>query len=199
MRNNTIIPTFYIAHTFNQRHFVRDELIPKLQAIGIKTLNPFYKPDGSYKSNRPEVELADELERKYKQNPEKAKRFIRRVKTNYEDIVDTDLDMIHSADGIIAYMPNSSTGTTCEIWTCGGVFGWLAKRGYTLPVFMDKPVFLITTSERLLMHPWIKYACENGGVFKTSRALLMYLKKGLPNLKVIIREQRKRSKNKFRV
>lgn len=199
MKNNIIKPTFYIAHTFNQRHFVRDELVPVLQKIGIKTMNPFYNEDGSYKASRPEVELADELELKYKQNPEKAKRFIRRVKTNYTDIVDMDLDMIDTADGIIAYMPTSSTGSTCEIWTCGGVFRWLAKRGFTLPRFMDKPVFLITSGDRLLMHPWIKYAVEDGGVFKTPRALLRYLKKEFPNLKVLIREQRKRGKVKNRV
>jgi len=179
LRNNknTIKPVFYIAHTFNQRHFVRDELVPKLQALGIRTMNPFYREDGSHKSNRPEVELADELEEKYKENPERAKKFIRRLKKNFDDIVDTDLDMIFTADGIIAYMPNSSTGTTCEIWTCGGIFEWLAKRGIVLPIFMDRPVFLITTSERLHMHPWIKYAVADGGIFKTPRSLLILLKK----------------------
>lgn len=192
MKNTDIKPKFYIAHTFNQRHFVRDKLVPKLQAIGIVTLNPFYEEDGSFKSNRPEVELADELEMKYKEDAEKAKRFIRKVKTGYENIVDTDLDIIYNCDGIIAYMPDSSTGTTCEIWTCGGVFRWLAKRGHILPILLDKPVFLITTNERLHMHPWIKYTVEDGGIFKTLTSLIKHLKKELPNIKVIVRERRKR-------
>lgn len=192
MKNNNGKLIFYIAHTFSTRHFVRDILCPALQKIGIETMNPFYESDGSYKSSRPEVELADELEEKYKQNPEKAKRFISKVKTHYENIVDTDLDMIFDADGIIAYMPKSSTGTTCEIWTCGGIFEWLAKRGFVIPIFLDKPVFLITTDGRLLMHPWIKYACVK--VFKTHTSLIRFLKGEIPDLKVIARERRKRSK-----
>ena len=183
-------PIFYIAHTFSERIFVRDKLIPKLQKMGFATLNPFYNPDGSWKKGRPEVNMADQMAEGGIE-PERAAKFIKRVRANYENIVDTDLDLIYKADGIIAYMPEGSTGSTCEIWTCGGVFKWLEKRGHVnhaLEQFMGKPVFLITTSSRLLMHPWIKYACRK--VVRSPRTLLKYLKDEMPRLRSELKQRR---------
>jgi len=182
VRNKKYSPIFYIAHTFGERHFVRDELIPKLQKLGIKTLNPFYNPDGSWLERRPEVKSAD-------QGGESLE-WKRIVKARSVDIVDTDLDLIREADGIIAYMPEGSTGTTCEIFTCGGVFKWLNKVGYSLEEFMNKPVFLVTTSSRLLMHPWIKYATRK--VYRSHRTLLSYLKKEMPRLRAELKERREK-------
>lgn len=191
-RNRKFKPKFYIAHTFGERIFVRDKLIPKLQKLGIETVNPFYNPDGSWKDNRPEVRMADQMAEGGIE-PERATKFIKRVRSNYENIVDTDLDLIYDADGVICFMPEGSTGSTCEIWTCGGVFKWLEKRGYVnhlLEQFLGKPVFLITTSSRLLMHPWIKYACR--GVFRSPRTFLTFLKGEMPRLRSELRRRREK-------
>lgn len=181
-KNKRYCPVFYVAHTFGERIFVRDELIPKLQKLGIKTLNPFYNSDGSWKESRPEIKSADQGG----ESPE----WKRIVKSRSVDIVDTDLDLIREADGIIAYMPEGSTGTTCEIFTCGGVFKWLSKVGYPLKEFMNKPVFLVTTSSRLLMHPWIKYATRK--IYRNYKSLLKYLKKEMPRLRAELKERRER-------
>jgi hypothetical protein len=181
-KNDKFRPTFYIAHTFSERHFIRDELIPKLHKLGCDTLNPFYEPDGSWKEGRPEIKAAD--------LGGMDARWAKIVKSRSMDIVETDLDLIRAADGIIAYMPEGSTGTTCEIWTCGGIFKWLEKIGYPIKEFLDKPVFLITTSSRLLMHPWIKYATGFGGVYRSPRSFFYHFKKGLPRLRQRLRERR---------
>lgn len=181
-RNKKYRPLFYIAHTFGERIFVRDKLIPSLHKIGVRTRNPFYNSDGSWKKSRPEIKIADQTG--------ESPKWKRTVKLRSEDIVETDLDLIREADGVIAYMPEGSTGTTCEIWFCGGTFKWLKKIGYPVEEFLDKPVFLITTSSRLLMHPWIKYATRK--VFRCHGALLKYLKKEMPRLRTELRERRER-------
>lgn len=193
-RNKKYRSIFYIAHTFSERIFVRDKLIPRLHKLGIETINPFYESDGSWKESRPEVRMADQMAEGGIE-PERAAKFIKRVRANYENIVDTDLDLIYKSDGIICYMPEGSTGSTCEIWTCGGVFKWLEKRGYMnhmLEQFMGKPVFLITTSSRLLMHPWIKYACRK--VFRSPSAFLKYLKVEMPRLRSELKRRREKIK-----
>ena len=185
-------PIFYIAHTFSERHFVRDELVPALHRLGINTLNPFYEPDGSWKEDRPEIRIADagKMVMPYKQKDSTHRKWVKTVKARSLDIVETDMDLIQQADGIIAFMPDGSTGTTCEIWTCGGIFRWLKKMGYSLPEFEDKPVFLVTQSARLLMHPWIKYATRK--VFRDEKRLLRYLRRVMPRLRVELRDRRKR-------
>jgi len=180
-KKNLYKPAFYIAHTFSERIYVRDELIPALHRLGIRTLNPFYNPDGTWKESRPEIKLADE--------GGLSPKWAKTVRSRSVDIVETDLDLIRQADGIIAYMPEGSTGTTCEIWTCGGVFKWLETIGYDLPEFQGKPVFLVTTSSRLQMHPWIKYSTKR--IFKDEKKLLKYLKKEMPRLRVKLEERRK--------
>jgi len=177
-------PIFYVAHTFSERHHIRDKVIPELQKLGIETVNPFYEKDGSWKKNRPEVKLADELGR----DAEAMEIFTSKVVNRHENIVETDLDLIRSVDGIIAFMPEGSTGTTCEIWTCGGIFKWLAKRGYPMKEFLGKPVFLVTTTTRLFTHPWIQYACVR--VFRTERGLIGYLKRELPRIRQQVEDRR---------
>jgi len=189
-KNKKINPVFYIAHTFGERFFVRDELIPALQKLGIKTINPFYEADGGWKENRPEVKLADELEHGGGIEAEKTLKFIRQIKANYLNIVNTDLNLIREADGLVAYMPESSTGTTCELWSCGGIFKWLAEIGYPIPEFLNKPVYLITSSRRLFSHPWIRYSTVK--VFRNKTSLIKYLKKELPRIRIIVKDRRER-------
>lgn len=162
---------FYIAHTFEERQWVRDEFIPALQKMGIETVNPFYNADGSYKEGRPEVRLADEIGMKG--------RFWAAVKKKHANIVEVDLGLIDGCNGVIAFMAEGTTGTTCEIFYTGGVFKWLASqkkipKKYLKP-FLGKYVFLVTTNSRLLKHPWLNYTCTR--IFKTSRSLRRYLKK----------------------
>jgi len=162
---------FYIAHTFEERHFVRDDFIPAIQAMGIETVNPFYEVDGSYKKDRPEVKIADEMGM--------TGRFWAAVKKKHHNIVEIDLSLIDGCTGIIAFMAEGTTGTTCEIFYAGGVFQWLVSQKkipmkYLKP-FLGKYVFLVTQNSRLLKHPWLGYACTK--IFKTPKSLRRYLKK----------------------
>lgn len=174
-------PVFYIAHTFTERHFVRDKLVPRIQKLGCTTINPFYEADGSWKPSRPEIKLADE-------SGESAA-WVKLVKSRTLDIVTTDLSVIDKSDGIIAFMPKGSAGTTCEIWTCGGIFKWLKSLGYDLPRFQGKVTYLITSSPRLLMHPWMKYGTNR--VFKSHESFLKYLEKSMPRLRQKLYDRRK--------
>lgn len=185
MKTKKSKPVFYIAHTFSERHHVRDKIIPELQKLGIETVNPFYEKNGAWKENRPEVKLADELGR----DAEAMEIFTSKIVSKHENIVETDLDLIRSVDGIIAFMPEGSTGTTCEIWTCGGIFKWLAKRGYVMKEFLGKQVFLVTTTTRLFTHPWIQYACVK--VFRNERGLINHLKCEMPRIRQLVEERRK--------
>jgi len=187
-RNKKYYPSFYIAHTFGCRHYVRDEFIPKLQKLGIRTINPFYNSDGSWRESRPEIKFADQIEENNDIPAEITKRFTRKVMKNYEAIVENDLKFIREADGIIAYMPEGSTGTSIEIWTCGGMFKWLAKIGYPIDEFLGKKVFLVTHSSRLLTHPWLKYSTVK--IFRTSEQLFKYLKKNLSRISQELKERR---------
>ena len=115
----------YLAHTFKHRQFIRDVLTPKVNAVGIRTRNPFYETDGSTK--RPEVELADkadiqgmstsDIAKEADQDKEKEK-WIRMVRLNNKHIVQRDLHFINQTDITIAYLTEISAGTCCEIfWT----------------------------------------------------------------------------------
>lgn len=186
-RNSKFKPTFYIAHTFGERHYIRDVLIPKLLKLGINTRNPFYNPDGTWKKKRLEIKIAD--------TGGESLEWVKTVKSRSVDIVDTDLDLIFlGGDGIIAYMPEGSTGTTCEIWSGGGMFKWILKRNLIpkeyMELFLNMPVFLVTASSRLFMHPWIKYATVK--VFKTETGLINYLKREMPRLRILLKERRER-------
>ena len=183
-------PRFYLAHTFSQRHVVRDVLMPALQKLGITCYNPFYNSDGSWRENRPEVKMADYYELEKKMPPSEVREFILQLKRNYIDIVTGDLDLIRKADGIIAFTIEGSFGTCIEIFICGGLFKWLDMIGYHLPEFMDKPVFLITPSTSLKNHPWIRFAVTK--TFNTIDECVKWMKRNLPRLRQRLEERRRK-------
>lgn len=157
-------PVFYIAHTFEIREYVRDVLTPRLHELGIETMNPFYNPDGSWREDRPEIKVADQegQSQKWKNTVEKRK----------DNIVENDLEMIFfKSDGVIAIMPNISAGTLCEIWS-NGLIKWFMKHNF-INGLVNKPVLLVTESERNRMHPWVNYACD--GIFRDDEELIDYL------------------------
>lgn len=120
---------FYIAHRIIDRDTVR-RLCKRFQAIGIETINPFYRPDGSHRPERPEILRIDEG----KQDP-----YFIRNKNKAINIVQADLQHIEKCDGTIAFIKQASIGTSMEIFYTKRVLG--------------KYVFVIT--EKYYKHAWI--------------------------------------------
>jgi len=151
----------YLAHTFSLRHYIRDEVTPRLIEISIEPLNPFYKRDGS--TARMEVKIADEMGVKGI-DPRQAKEWMLRVKSKNKRIVATDLKMIDKADIIIAFMNSWSGGTTCEIFYMGCI--------------KERPVYLVTENyPDIFLHPWMVYACRKGKIVKSLDELVKVLKR----------------------
>lgn len=159
----------YIAHTFKHRKYVKDILIPKINALGIATRNPFYEADGT--SKRKEVLLADkcdinestsEILPSREGNKDKEK-WVNMIRLNDKTIVKRDLGFVDRTDFTIAYMTDISAGTTCEIFYTG-----IIKR---------RPVFLLTNNTTIIGHPWISYACRYGKICKTVDELLKVLER----------------------
>jgi hypothetical protein len=152
--------SIYTAHTFTERALVREKVCPFLQSLGIRTENPFYKPDGTVRDGRPEVEVADAMEASL--DPRDNINWMKSVKRKSDDIVTNDLNLIDSVEGIVAYMMEWSGGTTCEIFYAGYV--------------KKKPVFLITAHAGIFRHPWMVEACKYGKIFKSYRAFKRYMR-----------------------
>jgi hypothetical protein len=149
----------YLAHTFNHRKFVKDVMIPKINAIGIETKNPFYETDG--KSKWKHINLADEIEAQGKQID--YFEVIKKCNLKSKSIVIRDLKFIDRTDFTVAYLKEISIGTCNEIFYTG--------------VIKHRPVFLLTEDERIVAHPWIIYACRQGKICKTLDELLRVLKR----------------------
>lgn len=158
MKKNNHQLTFYIAHTFSLRFWVRDVLCPELHRIGVKTINPFYNPDGSFRKDRPEVKLLDEGKMTHKDIPEEVR----------ETIVPKDLMRIRKGkSGIIAVLKQPSVGTCMEIFYCSNN--------------LKRNVYLITENNKLFYHPWLMYYCRK--IFKSRKALYAYLKELMREMK----------------
>lgn len=150
--------SFYIAHTFSLRYFVRDTLCPELNRLGIETINPFYTNDKGYRKDRPEVKLLDEEKITHKDIPPNIR----------ETIVPKDLMRIRSGkSGVIAYMEKPSVGTVMEIFYCANN--------------LRRPVYLITKNDRLFYHPWLLFYCRK--LFRSRKALYIYLKEIMREMK----------------
>jgi len=149
-------PVFYLAHSFSERHWVRDVLMKRLQRAGIQTLNPFYNPDGSWKEDRPEVKHAD-------LHGGITTRFKRIVQRHAEEIVETDLAMIRRAvrdgGGVVGYMVEPTVGTSSELFYCGYV--------------LKAPTYLLTPNTKLRWHPWLRYYCV---IVPSIRQLILKIK-----------------------
>ena len=162
----------YLAHTFKHRKYVKEKLIPLVNAIGIDTRNPFYEIDGSTK--RPEVALADKTEiqglstsdiAKQAQNTDDKdkQKWIRMVRSHSGKIVPRDLHFINGTDFTIAYLTDISCGTSNEIFYTG--------------VIKRRPVFLLTDNPEVYEHPWMIYSCRFGKICKTEGELIKALKR----------------------
>lgn len=145
----------YIAHFLHMRHHIRDDFCPKLQALGIETLNPFYNMDGSIRKDRPEVALID---------AGKMKEYGISSAGLSENIVNMDLKKIRKCDALVAYIQEASIGCSMEIFYC-------AK-------WCKKPVFILT-SEKYIKHPWLIHLANvsNGAVVLTEKALFAKLRR----------------------
>jgi len=162
----------YIAHTFKHRKYVKEVLVPKINALGIITKNPFYELDGI--SKREEVKLADKSDYQGLSSSEVAKnvmtkndkdkqKLISMIKHNNKTIVPRDLGFIDRTDFTIAFMTEISKGTSDEIFYTG-----IVKR---------RPVFLLCSNPEVYDHPWFNYECRLGKICKTEEELLRVLKR----------------------
>ena len=115
---------FYLAHPFDTRKWVRDWELRLEKELGVTFVNPFYD------LTRSDIEQAD------------AGRTERYEKINPADIVERDVQAIHSVEGLVGIVDGSlSYGTIMEI-----VYAW----SYHLPVY------LIVTNGHY-GHPWLVY------------------------------------------
>ena len=153
------IRSIYTAHTFSERHLIRDKLCPFLQKIGIETKNPFYNPDKTVREGRPEVEIADSMEKGI--DPRDDITWMSRVQRKCEEIVSNDLKLIDASEGVVAYMQEWSGGTSCEIFYAGYV--------------KQKPVFLISGNSGIYKHPWMNEACKYGKIFRSLNAFKKFM------------------------
>jgi len=153
--------SLYTAHTFSLRELIRDDIVPFLHSIGIRTRNPFYDENGI--AHRTEVRMADELQSKGI-NPATDENWWKLVKSESVNIVERDISWIDECDGIVALMQEWSGGTVCEIFYTG----YICK----------KPVFLITSNPAIFKHPWMIESCKYGGkIFKTLHSFKKWMRK----------------------
>lgn len=175
-------PIFYLAHTFGERYHVRDVLIPKIESLGIKVINPFFEENGQWREGQVDLKIVEKNGKLMPDVEDEATRRLAQIGDIGKTIVETDLNtMFFDCDGVIAYMPDTSAGTISEIWSQGFV-NWLSKRvnDGRIKRLSERPVFLITQSERNLHHVWLLYACRK--VFKDEEELISYLRDELPNI-----------------
>ncbi len=137
---------YYLAHSLAWRKMVRkiEHILERM--YDIELVNPFYDVE------RDEIQTIDEgLITPYDSG------------LDYFQIVKKDLDLLHSCDGILAFVTEESGGTWCEIWE-----GYKEK----------KPVFVIARGI-LKNHVWIKYIVANthGRIFEDFLDLMNYLDK----------------------
>lgn len=182
-------PVFYMAHTFGERYYVRDTLIPKLESIGFKMINPFYEENGEWKEGQIDLKIKEEDGILLPDMPDLFKEEKPKEIGNIGAlIVSTDLNTIFfKCDGIIAYMPDSSAGTISEIWSQGFINWYVQQKNnnfifpdITLQKLADRPVFLLTKSDRNFNHVWLRYACRE--IFKNEEEMLEYLEREIPSL-----------------
>jgi hypothetical protein len=149
----------YLAHTFCHRHFVRDELTPKIHALGVATRNPFYEPDGTTKQKH--IQVADEIETRG--GKADYLKVCREANMSKVQIVKRDLGYIDRTDFTIAYMTTLSKGTSDEIFYTG--------------VIKKRPVFLLCADPLLREHPWLVFECKYGKICATEEELIKVLRK----------------------
>jgi hypothetical protein len=149
----------YLAHTFQHRLYVKDVLVPKIHALGIRTRNPFYEQDGTTKWKH--IQFADDKE----VHGEKVDylQIVKMANSSSKTIVTRDLGYIDRTDFTIAYMSDLSKGTSDEIFYTG--------------VIKRRPVFLLCSNEHLCNHPWLIYECRFGKICRTEEELIKALKR----------------------
>ena len=136
---------YYLAHQLKNRHKIR-EIQKKLEFYsGITLINPFYD------SEREEVKSMDD---------NKTNRYSIPMERCIE-IVDNDLTMIKSCDGIICILlDNEALGSYMEIFFASYV--------------LNIPVYLITPDKNLRNHVWIKVMCYK--IFSSVKEFERYIK-----------------------
>lgn len=122
----------YLAHSFEIRDYVRNEIQPKLENTGLEIVNPFGKSPELYEING-DTEL-DALE------------FREEEGWTGEKIVKTDLKKIRECDGLIAYIESPSIGTAMEI--------------FYNSFHLERPTYSIIENEELKCHPWLEHLTQ---------------------------------------
>jgi nucleoside 2-deoxyribosyltransferase len=136
----------YLAHPIIDNEKIRQwQLSIKDSIPHLELVNPFY----------------DGVERK------DIKRYNRRknrvyLKTDFRKIVDNDLDLIKSCEGVLAIVTKHiSIGTPMEIFFNAHV--------------LQRPTFLIILEKNLRVHPWLQYYSTK--TFESLREFERWIKK----------------------
>lgn len=119
----------YVAHPIETRFKIM-ELIETLEKkYPIRLISPFYE------ITRKEIQILDGLKTK-KEIKDYKNKWTKKIKHN---IVKLDLKLIDECDGILAYIPYPTIGTSMEIQ-----YAW------------DKKKIIYTVAQKYAEHPWIE-------------------------------------------
>ncbi len=116
---------WYLAHSFDERAWVDDELVPELKKRGVEILNPF--------KNRVWLEELKYIDRG---DPRYAQIIQSIPKETPGKIVQRDLDNIKKCDGLIVYVKNIRFGAAMETFYNSFVLG--RGRSRTLVVLHEE-------------------------------------------------------------
>jgi len=121
--------TLYLAHPVEMRHYALERLREYEKIYNIKIVSPFYE------IYRKEILILDSLKTK-KEMVQYKKTWTRAMK---KKIVEIDLELIRECDGVLAYIPYPTIGTSMEIQFAHDI---------------KKPIYIISR-KRYSDHAWI--------------------------------------------
>ncbi len=97
--------TLYLSHPTKERFFVRDEIQPQLEGLGVRIVNPFMLGGREHILYNRDLlgRMSDLIAEELKH-------------TDPDEMVVMELGAIRRADGVFAYVPYQTMGTLIELW-----------------------------------------------------------------------------------
>ena len=130
----------YLAHSFNTRFKVKDEITPLIQEM-----YPDYEIENPFLREGRENQAIFE----YEGNSEK-ELALERDKSNYDldqrnkEIVEEDIRQLEECDILVCYVENLSIGAPCEVF-------------YNSYILKKPTILVYPTKSDLYYHPWLNY------------------------------------------
>jgi len=124
----------YMAHPITERYYVRYKFQPKIEESDVEIINPFIcRPNGD------RIFFGEDAKDKFEVMTEEFGTI------TPQEVVRMEQGMIQSCDGVVAYIPEATIGTTMEIMFNSVVL----NRG-------KERTFVYTRDSYLKVHPWLQ-------------------------------------------